>query len=171
MGARDHAALHFVADPMVSVRAMQASDFEFVRGLAAEITGYTVPPDYVLWMLTRCCPELCAIAELPVVGGIAYVLGTVMSQATPEIFIWQFASSATGLRHRAPVSLAIYVHSIVIKRGIQRIHFTAQPGSRALTNIESLARACFGTTANESDPLPASVSRGEQEYYLEIRKE
>lgn len=155
-------------NPKVSVRRMRVSDFPFVKQLASQTRTYTVPSDYVLWMLSRCHPDLCAVAELRG-ASVAYVLALTTHQPRHGMFIWQFASTLQGARHRAPAGLAKYIRRRVQEHGIERIDFTAVPGSASLRSIQTLAQKYFGSIAQKSNRLPPSVLGRERQYYLVIR--
>src|SRR6185437_8623680 len=45
----------------ISVRSLEVRDFSFVRELSSSQPNFTIPPPYVLWLLTRISPELCLV--------------------------------------------------------------------------------------------------------------
>lgn len=58
----------------ISVRSLEVRDFSFVRELSSSQPNFTIPPPYVLWLLTRISPELCLVAEHADKGPLGYLL-------------------------------------------------------------------------------------------------
>jgi hypothetical protein len=150
----------------VRVRAIRLSDFQFIRGLSATIQGYTVPPPYILWMLTRFQGELCLIAEDASQEPLGYMLAMSDGIASSEIFIWQWATNYRGQRVRAGNALASHVRKLVKKHGIERITFTAVPDSAGTKAIASLAKQTFAHPPRIGARLPRSISATEHEFHL-----
>jgi hypothetical protein len=154
----------------VSVRSIRVSDFEFIRDTSAHVGGYTIPPLYVLWMLSRNHREVCLIAESSRGQPIGYLLAMTTGLESRGLFIWQFASTFEGTRLRASKSIANRIRRIVVRQRIQRITFTAVPESGATKSIASLARQVLGRRLNAGPWLDKSVSRREREFYISTQR-
>jgi hypothetical protein len=157
---------HAKRKSLALVRPVRLSDFEFIRELSATIDGYTIPPLYILWMLTRFQGDLCFIAEDTSQEPLGYMLAMSAGIGSSEIFIWQFATNFRGQRLRAGTALASHVRRLVKKYGIERITFTAVPESAGTISITSLAKQMFGRTPKMGVPLPRSISATEHEFHL-----
>jgi hypothetical protein len=157
---------HTKRNGLVLVRPVKLPDFQFIRGLSSTIGGYTVPPPYILWMLTRFQGELCLMAEDAAREPLGYMLAMTAGIGSTEIFIWQLATNYRGQRLRAGTALASHVRRLVKKYGIERITFTAVPDSVGTLSIASLAKQMFGRTPRMGARLPRSVSASEREFQL-----
>jgi hypothetical protein len=157
---------HTKRNGLVLVRPVRLADFQFIRGLSSKISGYTVPPPYILWMLTRYQGELCLIAEDASREPLGYMLAMSTGFGSSEIFIWQLATDYRGQRLRAGTALASHVRRLVEKHGIERITFTAVPDSAGTKSIASLAKQMFGRTPKIGARLPGSISATEREFHL-----
>jgi hypothetical protein len=150
----------------VLVRSIRVSDFAFIRQVAAHVRGYTVPPTYVLWMLSKQHPEVCLIAESAPGHPLCYLLAMSTGRAPNTLFVWQFASTLEGTRLRAARNIANRIRRIVERQGTQRICFTAVPDSGTTRAIAALAQQVLGRTLHAGAPLPKSVSPREREFYI-----
>jgi hypothetical protein len=157
---------HTKRNGLILVRQIRLSDFQFIRGLSSTIAGYTVPPPYILWMLTRFQGELCLLAEDASREPLGYMLATSAGIGSTEIFIWQLATNFRGRRLRAGTALASHVRRLVKKHGIERITFTAVPDSVGTISIASLAKQMFGRTPKMGASLPGRISSTEREFHL-----
>src|SRR5437660_1393563 len=93
---------------LVIVRPLAPEDFEFVRSLAATVTGYTVCSPYVLWMLSRLHGDFCAVAVTPDQSRLGYLLAMPASDPA-AVFVWQLTATFRGRRLKAQDQLAHYL--------------------------------------------------------------
>jgi hypothetical protein len=157
---------HKKRNPLVFVRPVRLSDFQFIQSLSSTIDGYTVPPPYILWMFTRFQGELCLLAEDASREPLGYMLATSAGIGSTEVFIWQLATNYRGQRLRAGTALASYVRRLVRKHGIERIAFTAVPDSLGAISIAHLAKRMFDRTPKMGGRLPGSISATEREFHI-----
>lgn len=150
----------------VIVRSLVPEDFEFVRSLAASITGYTVCPPYLLWMLSRLHGPFCAVAVAPDETRLGYLLAMSASNPADAVFVWQLVTTFRGRRLKAQDQLASYLREAIQVRGTTQILFTSVPNSAAERSVRSLAKRVFSATPQRTQRLPESVSQKEREYSL-----
>jgi hypothetical protein len=150
----------------VIVRSLVPEDFEFVRSLAASITGYTVCPPYLLWMLSRLHGPFCAVAVAPDETRLGYLLAMPASNPVDAVFVWQLVTTFRGRRLKAQDQLASYLREAIQVRGTTQILFTSVPNSAAERSVRSLAKRVFSATPQRTQRLPESVSQKEREYSL-----
>jgi hypothetical protein len=141
-------------------------DFEFVRSLAATITGYTPCPHYLLWMLSRLHGQFCALAVTPNRSRLGYLLAMPASDPADAVFVWQLAATFRGRRLKAQDQLASYLKQAIRLRGTSQILFTSVPNSAAERSVRSLAKRIFSVSPQMTRHLPPSVSQKEREYSL-----
>jgi hypothetical protein len=150
----------------VIVRSLVPEDFDFVRSLAASVTGYTVCPSYLLWMLSRLHGPFCAVAVTPDETRLGYLLAMSASNPVDAVFVWQLVTTFRGRRLRAQDQLASYLREAIQERRITQILFTSVPNSAAERSVRSLAKRVFSATPQMTQRLPESVSQKEREYSL-----
>jgi hypothetical protein len=150
----------------VIVRSLVPEDFEFVRSLAASITGYTVCPPYLLWMLSRLHGPFCAVAVALDETRLGYLLAMPASNPVDAVFVWQLVTTFRGRRLKAQDQLASYLREAIQVRGATQILFTSVPNSAAERSVRSLAKRVFSATPQMIQRLPGSVSQKEREYSL-----
>lgn len=155
---------------LVIVRPLVPEDFEFVRSLAATVTGYTVCPTYVLWMLSRLHGHFCAVAATPDRSRLGYLLAMPASDPAAAVFVWQLTATFQGRRLKAQDQLVTYLKDVIRVRGISRVLFTSSPNSAAERSVRSLAKRVFSAAPQIIQRLPKSVSQKECEYSLSISK-
>jgi hypothetical protein len=151
---------------LVIVRPLVPEDFEFVRSLAATVTGYTVCPPYVLWMLSRFHGHFCAVAVAPDQSRLGYLLAMPASDPAAAVFVWQLAATFRGRRLKAQDQLVAYLKDAIRVRGISQVLFTSIPHSTAERSVRALAKRVFSAAPQLIQGLPKSVSRKELEYGL-----
>jgi hypothetical protein len=150
----------------VIVRRLVPEDFEFVRSLAASVTGYTVCPPYLLWMLSRMHGAFCAVAVAPDETRFGYLLAMPASNPVDAVFVWQLVTTFRGRRLKAQDKLASYLRDAIQVRGKTKILFTSVPNSAAERSVRSLAKRVFSATPQMTQRLPESISQKEREYSL-----
>jgi hypothetical protein len=155
--------------PSVIVRRLAPEDFDFVRSLAATVTGYTVCPPYVLWMLGRLHGDFCAVAVTPDQSRLGYLLAIPASDHA-AVFVWQLTATFRGRRLKAQDQLAHYLKNAISVRGINKVIFTSIPKSAAERSVRSLAKRVFSASPQITQYLPESVSQKEREYGFSIVK-
>ena len=150
----------------VIVRSLVPEDFDFVRSLAASVTGYTVCPSYLLWMLSRLHGPFCAVAVAPDETRLGYLLAMPTSNPIATVFVWQLVTTFRGRRLRAQYQLASFLREAIQKREISQILFTSVPNSAAERSVRSLAKRVFFASPHMTQRLPESVSKKEREFSL-----
>jgi hypothetical protein len=148
------------------IRSVEPEDFAFIRSLAAELPSFTVPPEYVLWFLTRFHPDYCRVIEQESGNKKAYLLAMPTSDPPNGIAIWQVA--ATKPNH--PFALeyfAAYLRDLVERTGTTSIFFTMSKASASLRLIRSLARQFGDCEVVQLNSVPAG--QDEYEFQLSIR--
>jgi hypothetical protein len=149
---------------LVIVRSLAPEDFEFVRSLAAAVTGYTVCPPYVLWMLSRFHGHFCAVAVAPDQTRLGYLLAMPASDPAAAVFVWQLTATFRGRRLKAQDQLVAYLKDTIRARGISQVLFTSIPNSAAESSVRALAKRIFSAAPQIIQNLPKSVSQEEREY-------
>jgi len=149
----------------IAIRPIKPDDFDFISTLASDTPGFTVPFDYVLWMLARFYDDWSVVATK---GSkrVAYMLAFPVSQST--IFVWQLACTSLGRRSGAAAALAAHLKSLAIRRKYQTIIFTTVPRTATQRALQALGRRVFKATIHKQARLPKNVSSQEWEYLLEI---
>jgi hypothetical protein len=152
----------------VRIRPIKHSDFVFVRTLASQTQGYTVPPDYVLWMLARFHGNFCSVAKE--VGGdrVGYLLA-MQTAARDTIFVWQFVATFRGQRLDAARELVKHLKAVAQENKSRRILFTCIPRSPAERLVRSVAERVFRVSPVRGLPLSQWSSGGECEYSLTLK--
>ncbi|HWZ44755.1 MAG TPA: hypothetical protein VNW97_14865 [Candidatus Saccharimonadales bacterium] len=154
----------------LTVRPLNPCDVYFVRSLAAELPGFTIPSEYELWMLRRFDSKTCRIAEADGRGPIGYLLARAIPESH-ELFIWQLAcTTLKGGNIRAAKLLGEFVKAYCLETDIQRIRFTMIPGSPRERAIFSLSIEILG---HRPSVMPADISAqfglcDDREYVISI---
>jgi hypothetical protein len=154
----------------IRVRPLRVSDFAFIRRLASKKRNFTVPPPYVLWLLTQTNSPSCIVAEQSRLGLVGYLLSLLVS--TPKgkvLYVWQLAASKNGLSAGAIHELLLTLRSFMRRTRVRRVFFTAIPKSPELRAIRRYAYSLFGADLRSQRILPASVSRGEREFMVKVK--
>jgi len=87
------------ASKWIRVRPLKVSDFTFIRRIASKRVGFTVPPLYVLWLLSRTNLRNCMVVEHVKFGPVAYLLSILVCKRRKKLlYIWQLAGSRQGVR-------------------------------------------------------------------------
>jgi hypothetical protein len=79
------------------IRAVELTDFPFIRSLASQFPTFTVPSEYILWFLTRFHPDYCRVLEQDEGDLKAYLLAMRTSDPPDGIAIWQVAAATPSL--------------------------------------------------------------------------
>jgi hypothetical protein len=150
-------------------RPILPGDFEFVRSLASTVSGYTVCPLYLLWMLSRFHGELCAVAVDANDNRIGYILAVLAGDSAHTVFVWQLAATFRGRRLKAPDHLASHLKRAAIARGARTIVFTSVPRSATERSVKAIAKRIFHVSPRKGSPLPELLAGAEYEYSLSLR--
>jgi hypothetical protein len=154
----------------IRVRSLEVSDFGFIRRLAAKPHNFTCPPPYVLWLLKKAHSESCLVAEHAKLGPVAYLLSLpVKTSYGKALYVWQFATSADGLRTGATNVLLLALRTLVHRMRVHALFFTAVPDSPEFRAIRRYAYALSGHTPLPRENLPDTVCRNEREYVIKVR--
>jgi hypothetical protein len=153
----------------IRVRPLTVSDFEFIRRLASRQAGFTVPPPYVLWLLTRTNSRSCMIVEHVRFGPVAYLLSILVCEPREKmLYVWQLAASKRGMRIGAIDVALLALRAFVRRVGARRVLFTVDPKS---PKFRAIRRYAYSLSAREVSPgkfLPGSISRHEREYVIKV---
>ena len=152
----------------VSVRVLNASDFEFVREIASKQPNFTIPPPYVLWLLLKIGADLCLIAESPQGDRLAYILAVPMSEPGGSIFVWQLATTDTPLASVALLRLVKKLKEICDTSRTRTLFFTAIPGTGSMRMIKHVVREVFATEPREVREVDRFVAPGETEFRIDL---
>jgi hypothetical protein len=147
------------------IRAVELTDFPFIRSLASQFPTFTVPSEYILWFLTRFHPDYCRVLEQDEGDLKAYLLAMRTSDPPDGIAIWQVAA-ATPNHAFALEYFAAYLREIVEHTRCTSISFTASVDSASLRLIRSLAKQFFDCETKQLNSVPAG--QGELEFRLSI---
>ena len=145
------------------IRPVESKDFAFIRSLAAEFSTFTVPSEYLLWLLTRFHPDYCRVIEQDSGTLKAYLLAMPTSDPPNGIAVWQIAAAHPNQAF-ALEYFAAYLRDLVERYGAASISFTMQKNSASLRLIRSLAKQFFGCDAVQLDSVPA----GQEEYEFRV---
>lgn len=148
-----------------NIRPLEPGDAAKIADIASQYNNFTMPSDYIVWMLSQTQDEFCLVMEKEPEGIIGYVLS--IPTATPgELFVWQLAikpfegkSSTQSLRR-----LFSEANRRWRARGINRIWFTVSNEKR----LRLIARLAKGWT-NGTPELRGKFSPedyGEEQLYM-----
>ena len=146
---------------MTLVRQIGIEDFAFIQQLAGEERSFTVPSDYILWMLSRLYPETCLVATDSRRTPVGYLLGLVKDTT---LFIWQLAITDRGSQTGASNVLLKEVKRVAQAGGFSEICFTMQPRIAKLWGFRA-AKEVFGVFPENDGP----GINGEPHYRIALR--
>lgn len=152
----------------VRVQRVNPADFVFIRTLASQTQGYTVPPDYVLWMLTRFHGDFCSVAKEVGSDNVGYLLA-MQTAVKDTIFVWQLVATLRGQRLQAARKLVKHLKAAAEEHEVRRILFTCVPRSPAERLVRSIATRVFRVSPVRGLPLSQWLSSGEYEYSLTLQ--
>jgi hypothetical protein len=153
----------------IRVRPLRVSDFKFVRRLASKQRNFTVPPLYILWLLTRMNARSCMVAEYDKVGPLAYLVSFLVNSPRGKVlYVWQMAASKAGLQLGAIDLLLLKLRAFMRQSHIQRVFFTADPKSSEFRAIRRYAYALFDSVPRSQQILPTLVSRNERQFVMKV---
>ena len=150
------------------IRPLEPNDAASIADIASQYNNFTLPSDYVIWMLSQTQGEFCLVMEQEPGQIIGYVLS--IPTATPgELFVWQLAikpvegnSTTRALRH-----LFSEANRRWRARGINRIWFTVADAKR-LRLIASLAKDWAKGTPEKRVIFNLPGSPEEELYMLDL---
>lgn len=147
---------------------LEIGDFDFVQNLASKQLNFTIPPNYVLWLLMRIEGAVCLVVEQPQGGLLAYLLAVPIEAPEKSLFVWQLAASAGKAQGEAIHHILTTLRDISMKTGIKTIAFSMRPRSAAYRLVSRYTRELIARTPKLSSALPFVVSKDESEYRIEI---
>lgn len=150
------------------VRQLEIGDFGFVQNLASKQLGFTIPPNYVLWLFMRIEGAVCLVVEQPQEGLLAYLLAVPIEGPEKSLFVWQLAASAGKAQGEAVLHILTTLRDISMRTGIKTIAFSMRPRSAAYRLISRYTRELIARAPKLSSALPFVVSKDESEYRIEI---
>lgn len=153
----------------IRVRPMELGDFSFVRDLAAQQSNFTIPPPYVLWLLTKIRGGFCVVAEHKRLGLMAYLLAVPISRTRKSILIWQLARVKGASRVPAIPAILRALKEFTGRERIRSISFSASPGTTTHRMIQRYSFSTFGRHAIEVSDLPSLVAPNESEFLIDLQ--
>ena len=152
----------------ILVRPITIEDFQFVRDLAAEQQNFTIPPPYVLWLLSRVEGQVCLIATSVSGVPLGYLLAVRVEVPSHSVFVWQLASINGRPGVDAATSLLLNLRNYAKCRRVERIVFSAIPESASFRVIKKHCQDVFSALPKEIGSLPRIIAPGEHEYVLDL---
>jgi len=152
----------------IHVRRLEVNDFKFVQDLASQQSHFTVPPNYVLWLMLKIKGSICLVAEHSEEGPLGYLLAVPVDDPEDAIFVWQLASSDGPQREKAMRRILTEFRSIILSLEIHRIVFSSVPNSPTYRAIRRYAWRVFSAVPQVVTPLPAFVDTSESEFLLRL---
>jgi hypothetical protein len=152
----------------INVRKIEVPDFTFVRDLAAQQPNFTIPPPYVLWLLSKVKSDGCLIAEHIERGPLGYLLAVPIEEPRGALYVWQLAVSTSNDSEDVILTLLRSLQEIVLRDHVNAIIFSARPNSPALRTIRRYARQMISAETIETKVLPEVVAPNECEYQVDI---
>lgn len=155
----------------IRIRPLEVSDFAFIQRLASNQSGFTIPPSFVLWLLSQTNSQSCMVAEHVRFGPVAYLLSLPVSELGKDVlYVWQFAASERGRRASAIHVLLLSLRRFVRRSRVKQLLFTAVPESPELRAIRRYAYVLGGTVPRSRQQLPLMVSQTEHEYLMKVAR-
>jgi hypothetical protein len=153
----------------IRVRSVRASDFGFVRRLASKQDNFTVPPLYVLWLLSRTNSRCCFVVEHIKFGPVGYLLSIPVSEPRKQsLYVWQLAATRRGVHMGAIDAVLLALRTFVRRAGVRKLLFTVDPQSPQLRAIRRYAYSLSARGIRPGSTLPKSVTRNEREYVINV---
>ena len=149
---------------MVRIRQMTNADFSFVQNLAGEEKTFTVPSEYILWMLHKLYPEVCLVVVNSDENQIGYLIGLI-NDTEHTLFIWQLAVTPRGGEEDAATSLLEQVKQVMVNKNLTRLSFTMQSRVARLWGYQAGLRV-FGALPEQC----GDGINGEPEYTLCLKQ-
>ena len=150
----------------IHVRPLEIGDFNFVRDLASKQPNFTVPPEYVLWLLMRIKDAICLIAEHSSEGPRAYLLAVPVEE--DSVFVWQLAASKGSGREKTTLALLANFRNVIEEIAVRNIVFSSVPNSLSFRTIRRFAWKVFAAKPKVVSALPPSVGMEESEFLLHL---
>ena len=152
----------------ISVRSLEVRDFSFVRELSASQPNFTIPPPYVLWLLTRISPELCLVAEHPDKGPVGYLLALPISSPPKSLYVWQLATFRRGSSEAAIAELIRCLRVSIKGRKFKKLVFSAQENTPTFRALKRLVRNETSVAPRRMSLLPNIVAPNEHEFSIDL---
>ena len=158
------------ASKWIRVRPLKVSDFTFIRRIASKQGGFTVPPLYVLWLLSRTNSRNCMIVEHVKFGPVAYLLSILVCRRRKKLlYIWQLAGSKQGARTGAIDLALLGLRTFVHRANVDQLFFTMDPEPTQYRAIRRCAYALSRKGIRAKRFLPRAISRTEREFMISVR--
>lgn len=127
-------------------RKLESDDWPIVSEIAAKIPGFSVPSEYVIWMLAETQGNLCRVLldVNEVVIGYALLMRT---QRNDEVFFWQLGFMNYG---QDLIGAALALCSDIFKEmrssGLNRLRYTTRDNSKMSRFVEAIISELSGAT-------------------------
>ncbi len=146
---------------------LSEKDFREIQKIALSIDGFSVPSDYILWMLAKTQRNFCKVARH---NGklIAYML-VIKSMAANEAFLWQLGGLKLKTTYLALQMVCKKSLANCEKKGIKYVRFTSSEGKRKKL-FEILIKSVLGKRAKlTGNKVYISNSKYEFEYKVSLK--
>lgn len=149
----------------MKARQLTYQDLPQITEICKTKSNFTIPSNYVFWMLLRTNGSFCHGAD---VNGniVAYIL-SMPTERQGEVFVWQFGIRNFGQNQRVIMDFFIYCKDQLKKHGIHRISFTAI--EEDLPFLEKILMFSFGIKHPENGTDSFQFERTvENEYFINV---
>jgi hypothetical protein len=147
------------------IHPITPEDFGFIRSLAAELSSFSVPSEYILWFFVRFHPNYCGVLEDAAGSPRAYLLAMPTSEPPNGIAVWQIGSprivQSFALEH-----FAAYLRDLSDQKGAVSLSFTATKDSPMMRLVRVLAKQFGGCEPVSVGLVPSG--QGEHEFRLSL---
>jgi len=126
------------------VERLTQADAQAVAAIASEMEGFTIPSDYVVWMLLETNPNYCLSAKKD--GALLGYLLALKTLENDRLFVWQLgvATEARSRSHQVLKSLGEALAQACKTGGVHHLEFTTN--KRRIHLLSRLSRSVFGST-------------------------
>jgi GNAT superfamily N-acetyltransferase len=123
----------------IRLRSLQPGDYDAIASIAEAMPGFSVPTNYIVWMLATTQGEYCQVAVDQHDAVIGYTLGMRTSQ--PEVgFSWQTAVLPEYRSKHVAAALVAHITQAAKASGISVVRFTsASAQTETMANLMSAA--------------------------------
>lgn len=153
----------------ILVRPMSLEDYGFIRDTAAQQRNFTIPPLYVLWLLSKIKGDICLVAEDRVGGRLAYLLAVPVTEPPNSLFVWQLAARHDLRNSEAVRSLVQHLKQECIRHSIKSIHFSSIPNTAVFRTLKGYVRDIFQTEPIQTSSIHELVAPGEVEFRIDLK--
>jgi len=148
---------------------MGVEDYGFVRDTAAQQRNFTIPPLYVLWLLSKIKGDICLVAEDAAGGRLAYLLAVPVSEPPHALFVWQLAARHDLANSEAARALIQQLKRQCSRGKVESIYFSSLPNTAVLRILKGYIREIFDTEPIQTSVLHELIAPGEAEFRIDLK--